>query len=414
MAKVLNKRGTRSEINSAATANELNAGEVYLITDENRIAMGTSANTYESYAKESEAGGGGGGTSPTVALSITAADLSVNAVYTRILPKDYEINGTVIAALSTDKWTNNIGHSDGTITSLSFNDLIGISGSLQPNSMNALTTLLFPELKFVELNIQPSSMAVLISLSFPKLVAIGNTFQPSSMASLTSILLPSLSVIGLNFVLSGFFALTTLAVPNLITIAGAFNLTSVSILTTLNFPSLITIGQNFNIGSMSSLTTLTFPSLTVVGNSFTIAPSSTITTFSFPSLTKICGIFSISSMASLTSASFPAIERIATTVTSGNAIVINSNTGSLVTFTLPTTLKQVGKSGGAIVITSAALNQSSVDNILVRLAALDGTNNTVLFSNRAVTITGTSSTPSATGLTAKSTLVSRGCTVTHN
>jgi hypothetical protein len=62
MTKVLNKRGTRSEINSAATANGLNAGEVYLITDENRIAMGTSANTYESYAKESEAGGGGGTT----------------------------------------------------------------------------------------------------------------------------------------------------------------------------------------------------------------------------------------------------------------------------------------------------------------------------------------------------------------
>lgn len=414
MAKVLNKRGTRSEINSAATANGLNAGEVYLITDENRIAMGTSANTYESYAKESEAGGGGGETSPTVALSITAANLSVNAVYTRIPPRDYEINGTVIAALSTDKWTNSIGHNDGTITSLSFNDLTGISGSLQPNSMNALTTLLFPELKFVESNIQPNAMAVLTSLSFPKLVVIGNTFQPSSMASLTSISLPSLSVVGLNFVLSAFFALTTVSVPNLITIGGNFNSTSVSILTTLYFPSLITIGQNFSVGSMSSLTTLTFPSLTVVGNSFTIAPSSAITTFSFPNLTTIGGIFSISSMTSLTSALFSAIERIATNVTSGNAISITSSTGSLTTFALPTTLKQVGNGGGTIVITSAALNQSSVDNILVRLAALNGTNGTVAFSNRVVTITGTSSTPSATGLAAKSTLVSRGCTVTHN
>lgn len=54
MAKVLNKRGTRSNLNTLATANGLNAGEVYLITDENRIAIGTSINTYETYAKQSE------------------------------------------------------------------------------------------------------------------------------------------------------------------------------------------------------------------------------------------------------------------------------------------------------------------------------------------------------------------------
>ena len=62
MPKILNKRGTRANLNTLAIANGLSAGEVYLITDENRIAMGTSANTYESYAKESEAGGGGGTT----------------------------------------------------------------------------------------------------------------------------------------------------------------------------------------------------------------------------------------------------------------------------------------------------------------------------------------------------------------
>jgi hypothetical protein len=65
-------------------------------------------------------------------------------------------------------------------------------------------------------------------------------------------------------------------------------------------------------------------------------------------------------------------------------------------------------------ITSAALNQASVDSILVALAALDGTNGTTIFSNRIVTITGTSATPSATGLSAKATLVARGCTVTNN
>jgi hypothetical protein len=54
MPKLLNKRGTRDQLNAAATASELNAGEVYLITDENRLAVGLSATTYEAAVKKSE------------------------------------------------------------------------------------------------------------------------------------------------------------------------------------------------------------------------------------------------------------------------------------------------------------------------------------------------------------------------
>jgi hypothetical protein len=75
MPKILNKRGTRTEIDSAATANGLNAGEVYLITDEDRIAIGTSTNTYESYAKESETGNGTGGTTILIDISIVDGEL---------------------------------------------------------------------------------------------------------------------------------------------------------------------------------------------------------------------------------------------------------------------------------------------------------------------------------------------------
>lgn len=59
MARIYNKRGTRANLNTLAASNGLAAGEIYLITDENRLAMGLSANTYETYALESEAGGGG-------------------------------------------------------------------------------------------------------------------------------------------------------------------------------------------------------------------------------------------------------------------------------------------------------------------------------------------------------------------
>lgn len=80
MAKVLNKRGTRSEINVAAATGALNAGEVYLITDEDRIAIGTSTSTYESYAKESEAGGGGG-SGTTILMDIFIVDGELIADY---------------------------------------------------------------------------------------------------------------------------------------------------------------------------------------------------------------------------------------------------------------------------------------------------------------------------------------------
>ena len=80
MTKVLNKRGTRSEINVAAATGALNAGEVYLITDEDRIAIGTSTSTYESYAKESEAGGGGG-SGTTILMDISIVDGELIADY---------------------------------------------------------------------------------------------------------------------------------------------------------------------------------------------------------------------------------------------------------------------------------------------------------------------------------------------
>jgi hypothetical protein len=48
------KRGTRAQINAAATANQLVAGEPYLITDEGRFAVGKSTSTYETFGKQSE------------------------------------------------------------------------------------------------------------------------------------------------------------------------------------------------------------------------------------------------------------------------------------------------------------------------------------------------------------------------
>lgn len=46
MPKVLIKRGTRSQLDTAKNASGLNAGELYLITDESKLAVGTAVNAY--------------------------------------------------------------------------------------------------------------------------------------------------------------------------------------------------------------------------------------------------------------------------------------------------------------------------------------------------------------------------------
>ena len=122
MPKVLNKRGTRSEINSAATANGLNAGEVYLITDENKIAIGLSSSTYEAFAKESsnffQSTQTFNGTSTTLAaifanaaetttVSATAATGTI-AYYTATQSVMYYTTN------ASANWTLNLRHSAGT------------------------------------------------------------------------------------------------------------------------------------------------------------------------------------------------------------------------------------------------------------------------------------------------------------
>jgi hypothetical protein len=57
MPSIAHKRGTRSQIDAAATANGLKAGEVYLLTDEARLTVGTAANAHQPLAKQGEGGG---------------------------------------------------------------------------------------------------------------------------------------------------------------------------------------------------------------------------------------------------------------------------------------------------------------------------------------------------------------------
>jgi hypothetical protein len=60
MPNVQHKRGTRAALVALAGSAGLLPGQVYILTDESRIAVALTASTFETFAKESEAGGGGG------------------------------------------------------------------------------------------------------------------------------------------------------------------------------------------------------------------------------------------------------------------------------------------------------------------------------------------------------------------
>lgn len=53
------QRGTRAALNALGASNSIKPGQVYLVTDEGRLAVGLTASTYEVFAKVSEGGSRG-------------------------------------------------------------------------------------------------------------------------------------------------------------------------------------------------------------------------------------------------------------------------------------------------------------------------------------------------------------------
>jgi hypothetical protein len=218
--------------------------------------------------------------------------------------------------------------------------------------------------------------------------------------------------------------LSTFSLPSLVYCFGSLQLTSNNV-PNVNFNSLQLIGATFTLSTNTTISSLNLPALTTLYGNLSFSGLTAITSINFPVLTTIintaggpAAIIGWTSMGSLTSFSIPSIQIIASNTTGTSLISLTSGTAALTTFNIGTSLlrfeKTTALNTGNWIMTSCALNQTSVDNILVQLAKLDGTNGTTLLSNRIITITGTSSAPSATGNAAKATLVARGCIVTTN
>ena len=128
---------------------------------------------------------------------------------------------------------------------------------------------------------------------------------------------------------------------------------------------------------------ISFPNLVYIGNNLNLSPSAGANpqTLNLNSLQTIFGTYVNIQMSNLTSFALPSLKYI---------------------------------SNGCNIYFYTALDQTSVDNVLVALAALDGTNGTFIWSVGTINISGGNAAPGATGVTAKDVLIARGISVSTN
>jgi hypothetical protein len=250
------------------------------------------------------------------------------------------------------------------ITSLSFNNLQGLTGTLSISGLAALSLLKFPELK-----------------------AVMGGFSTSNLAGLTNVSCPLLTVV-----------------------VGNFNIASNVAFAIISIPSLISVHSNFSLSTLAGATTVNFSSLTNVGGNFSLDGLDACTSVGFPNLTEIKGRLSISTAPAITNLTFSSLEKIGSNLTEGNAISIGPTLTGLTVFKLSNSVKEVN---GSVYI-NCPLSGASVDALLAQFVSLDGSNGTTLFANENITISGTSVAPSASGLASKAILEDRGCTVYTN
>lgn len=261
--------------------------------------------------------------------------------------------------------------------------------------------------------------SLVTSLSFNNVVGCHGDFSISNWSSLTSLSCPALRVIVGDMTMLGNDAVTSVDFSALEAVVGRMNLSLPAGVTSLDLGSLVATGWgsvgSFGVtGTGTSLTSLDLSALQYSSKGVTLSTLG-ITSMNLSSLKRIGNNVSsvglqINTCPNLTSLNLSSLESI---VSNGNSVQFNSGTGALATVTMPAggVLKFVQNNW---IMSSCALSQQSVDDILVALAALDGTGGTTAYSSKTVTLTGTSAAPSATGATAKATLQGRSCTVNTN
>jgi len=272
------------------------------------------------------------------------------------------------------------------------------------NALTALTTINCPLLAITGNITISTTAASLTTVSFPSLVRVYNYITEGKFYTITAQDPTSLGNMTITAV-----GPTTYSFPALTTIDRSLTIGSTSV-TTINLQSLVSVG-NAGLTFVSSplLTSLNLNSLTTVSSNCVFTLGNGLTTLNLPSLATVLGVITIQSDTALTTVSMPALVSVSGNITS------NSGLGNIVNFTLGT-LGILLNVAGNVTVSNQSLNSTSVNNILINLAALDGTGGTTLYgAGRTVTLNGgTNAAPSGAGATAKTTLQGRGVTVNTN
>ena len=361
--------GWASGANDAQTAHSGNwSGYTLAVTHDGYVFSDLASNT-KLKAGSADSTPFNPSTSP---LSITISGTWVYP-YPFIIRSGYniQISGSVYIT-GTGKWIDTFSYAEGVsatpfnLTSLSFNDLIGVCGNFNPSFLNGnpgLTSLGMNTLTYVGGNFAPSGNYI-TSLSANSLIAIGGNFSPAVLSS------PSFGALNFN---------------SLILVGGTVGLNLIPYLTTVYLPSLQCVVGQFSPNNCTFLNTINCPALQYMGTC-TLATMSHLATVNFPAMVNYSG-----------------------------AITITTSLGAVSSVTLGTigTLKKIN---GSVNIATQKLTQATVDGILALIASLDGTNGTTSWgSGKTLTINGgTNSAPSTSGSSSMATIVARGGTVTHN
>ena len=79
MPDVQHKRGSRADLNTLAAANGLLLGQIYVITDEDRLAVATGVGSYQGFRKEASFDTEGVGTITGTTLDLTSGNVFSHA-----------------------------------------------------------------------------------------------------------------------------------------------------------------------------------------------------------------------------------------------------------------------------------------------------------------------------------------------
>lgn len=287
---------------------------------------------------------------------------------------------------------------------------------LVPQDTNGTNTFSVKGITALDINATNSnngSAFTATQVTYPYIEIAGNVGIYNS-DTIVSLSIPLLERVTGSLYLSKNPNFTTFNAPNLKSCAYIYfgsspNLTIVGAFPLLESAYLQMDGTN----DFTGYTQTDFPSLRSGGFQwgYGFVPSFTI---DFPLLTKLIGFGGTSSI-NMNTIYLPALEDV-------YYYMYISNISALQNLTLGT-VGVTKKWGGTSATGNApqffaqfcSLNQASVDNILIVLASLDGTNGTTYTNNGNVQLNGGSNaTPSSAGLAAKTTLISRGFSVSNN